>query len=202
MFRMGKAVQMPPKIGGSIGSEASLARRIRYERERLGMKPIALAKRMTDIGCPMNQSAIWKIENGDPPRRITVDELVGFSRVFGVPVDDLLLAPEVAADDRMRELLMDLRAANAKRSDVLVEIVEHVRRHPRAESVLEEHLTEDDRLAIRAMAWEAGQKILGTDFAKGIKVEDMAAIAGIDAPPAPTPIQRKGKARGKHREAP
>lgn len=78
-----------------VGSERALARRIKYERERRDISPSELARRMAALGCPMNQSGIWKIENGDPPRRITVDELVAFSRVFQVPADDLLLPAEV-----------------------------------------------------------------------------------------------------------
>jgi len=39
----------------------------------------------------MTQSAIWKIENGSPRRRITVDETVAFSRVFDIKLATLML---------------------------------------------------------------------------------------------------------------
>jgi transcriptional regulator with XRE-family HTH domain len=95
----------------SLENEQNLARRIAYERERAGQSYAGLAKRMEDAGYPMQSSAIFKIEKGDPPRRITVDELVGFSAVFGVPVSDLLLPPEVVADKAMHAALDQLNAA-------------------------------------------------------------------------------------------
>lgn len=44
---------------------------------------------MTDAGCPIQGSAIYKIEKADPPRRITVDELVAFATVFETSAVDL-----------------------------------------------------------------------------------------------------------------
>jgi transcriptional regulator with XRE-family HTH domain len=73
-----------------------MARRIQVERETRGWSHTSLAARMTKAGCPMNQSAIWKIENGKPRRRITVDEAVGFGTVFKIPVKDLLVDVDVA----------------------------------------------------------------------------------------------------------
>jgi transcriptional regulator with XRE-family HTH domain len=77
-----------------LASEDALARRITFEREQRTWSPEGLAKKMTTAGYPMNQSSIWKIENGQPRRKITVDELVGFSKVFAMPIEDLLVAPE------------------------------------------------------------------------------------------------------------
>jgi transcriptional regulator with XRE-family HTH domain len=82
---------MPPRgEPKKIGAEGFLARRVQYERERRGWTHTGLAKRMSEAGCPMNQSAIWKIENGEPRRRITVDEAVAFATVFEINVSDLL----------------------------------------------------------------------------------------------------------------
>lgn len=91
-----------PNPQRSIASEQSLARRLAYERETRGMSYEGLALRMTKAGCPINASALYKIEKGDPPRRITVDELVALSRVFEVPLADLLQPPEKVLN---RELL-------------------------------------------------------------------------------------------------
>jgi transcriptional regulator with XRE-family HTH domain len=91
----------------SIAGEQSLARRIAYERESRGMSYEGLAVQMKHQGCPVNASALFRIEKGEPPRRITVDEFIGFSRVFGVPIERLLLPPEIAA----REELADLAVA-------------------------------------------------------------------------------------------
>lgn len=96
---------MPPRNPArSLFSEDGLAERIAYERERRGMTYEGLAKRMTDVGCPINQSAIYKIEKAKPRRRITVDELVAFSTVFEIDVNDLLLPLEAVLDSRLREL--------------------------------------------------------------------------------------------------
>ncbi len=77
------------------GNETSLARRIAAERERRGWSFEGLAKRMGDAGFSIQASAIFKIEKGNPPRRITVDELVGFAKVFDLSVDEMLTAEEI-----------------------------------------------------------------------------------------------------------
>jgi transcriptional regulator with XRE-family HTH domain len=77
--------------------EAHAAQRIRIERERLDLSYERLAEKMTEAGCAMQGSAIFKIENGRPPRRITLDEAVTFSQVLGVKLHDLLVPPAVAA---------------------------------------------------------------------------------------------------------
>ncbi len=76
-------------------AEANVAARVALERERRGMSYEGLAKRLSDIGCPIQASAIFKIEKGTPRRRITVDELVGFAAAFGMSVEELLVDPEV-----------------------------------------------------------------------------------------------------------
>jgi transcriptional regulator with XRE-family HTH domain len=63
-----------------------------------------LASRLTSAGCPIQASAIYKIEKGDPPRRITVDELVAFAQVFGVSIEHLLLPPEAVATEELADL--------------------------------------------------------------------------------------------------
>jgi transcriptional regulator with XRE-family HTH domain len=84
-----------------IGGESSLADRIAFERESRKMSYDGLASRMEKAGCPINASAIYKIEKANPPRRITVDELVGFSRVFELPIEDLLLPAHVVKQSRL-----------------------------------------------------------------------------------------------------
>jgi transcriptional regulator with XRE-family HTH domain len=91
----------PPK---SIGGEDDLALRIQREREKRGWSTAGLAQRMTEVGCPLNQSAIWKIENGQPRRRITVDEAIAFARVFGMTFEDLLIPWQVAQSTEAAKL--------------------------------------------------------------------------------------------------
>ncbi|MEU0369077.1 helix-turn-helix transcriptional regulator [Streptomyces sp. NPDC006283] len=85
---MGAAAAVDPGDG-----EANVAAHVKYERELRGWSTGELARRVSDAGCPVSQSAIWRIENGEPRRKISVDELIAFSRVFGRSIDDLLKAP-------------------------------------------------------------------------------------------------------------
>lgn len=77
-----------PNPARTIDSERALARRIAYEREKEDMTYDGLAARMTSVGCPIQGSAIYKIEKAG--RRITVDELVAFALVFKTSVANLL----------------------------------------------------------------------------------------------------------------
>lgn len=70
-------------------AEDSLALRIAYERMRRGWSADELAKRMTEAGVPLNQSAVWRIEHGEPRRKISLDEAIGFARVFKLTVGNL-----------------------------------------------------------------------------------------------------------------
>lgn len=83
-----------------LANEDVLARRIAFERKSRNWSPGGLANLMTKAGAPMNQSAIWKIENGKPRRRITVDEAIAFAKVFDVPLDELLTPFGRPADKR------------------------------------------------------------------------------------------------------
>lgn len=126
-----------PNRPRSIASEAALARRVAHEREARGMTPAGLASRMTQVGCPINASAIYKIEKADPPRRITVDELVAFAEVFGVTIEDLLLPPEVASDRALRELVLAWTAARvdvgpviAREREAFANLAQYAADHP------------------------------------------------------------------------
>jgi transcriptional regulator with XRE-family HTH domain len=86
-------------------SEDGLARRVSAERERLGWSQEKLAREMENAGHPIHQSAISKIEKRRGRRQITVDEALGFSKVFSIPLPDLLLPPELAASRVLRQQL-------------------------------------------------------------------------------------------------
>jgi transcriptional regulator with XRE-family HTH domain len=114
----------PPR---DVYAERYLAQRIARERESRGWTYESLASRMTAAGCPLNQSAIYKIERSDPPRRITVDELVGYSKVFGIPVEQLLLDPEIDAEERVIEGLNEWRRLSAERVEVVRDYDERIK---------------------------------------------------------------------------
>lgn len=104
-----------PNRPRAVTHETVLARRLQHEREKRHMSYESLAQRMTQAGCSMQGSAIYKIEKGDPPRRITVNELVEFARIFGLDVPNLLLPPGLAARQEVRELVAELRSVMATR---------------------------------------------------------------------------------------
>lgn len=85
--------------------ERNVAARVALERERRGMTYDGLAKRMADAGCEIHSSALYKIEKGDPPRRITVTELLGFSKVLELPLAELVADPNTYLPQHVFELV-------------------------------------------------------------------------------------------------
>lgn len=123
-----------PNQPRTIRGEELLSQRIKVEREARGWTFDGLAARMAEAGCPIQGSAVYKIERASPPRRITVDELVGFARVFELPIGDLLLPAEVVLNRRARELfdaydttlteVHEARVRNAAALDALVDLLD------------------------------------------------------------------------------
>lgn len=97
----------------TIQRESHVARRIAHERERRGWTYDGMAKRMTDVGCAIHGSAIYKIEKADPPRRISVDELVAVATVFDMSVEDLLVPYELAIHHEAMEVLVQMRTTES-----------------------------------------------------------------------------------------
>jgi transcriptional regulator with XRE-family HTH domain len=104
-----------PKINQrTIQAETDLARRIAWERERQGLSYERLAQAMTEAGCTITRASLFQIEKGEPPRRVTVNELVALATVFNVPVQDLLLPPELARRQGAHELIAKLDEAEKR----------------------------------------------------------------------------------------
>lgn len=99
----------------TLFAERYLRERVALERERQGMTYESLAKRMTDVGCQIQPSALYKVEKGEPPRRVTVDELVALSIVFKIPMAELIIDPSLEIPSRAVDLWekMNLQAAIA-----------------------------------------------------------------------------------------
>jgi transcriptional regulator with XRE-family HTH domain len=102
-----ETMQVPRQNLRPIGAEDIVARRVAYERRRRDWSNAELAKRMTDAGCPLNQSAIQKIEKGMPRRTISLDEALAFAEVFGLTLDELRSFPE----ERLGADLADFKRA-------------------------------------------------------------------------------------------
>jgi len=76
----------------TIGAERNVALRVRLERIARGWSYATFASKMSDAGYPIHGSAVYKIEHGT--RRITVEELVAISYVFGLDIEDLISTPD------------------------------------------------------------------------------------------------------------
>src|SRR5258708_10614078 len=88
-----------PRPPGPPTAEDRVARRVEYERGTRGWSREDLARRMTEAGAAVNQSAIYKIEKGEPRRTISLDEAHALAKVFGFPagpagIGELESAPE------------------------------------------------------------------------------------------------------------
>ncbi|MGI8614896.1 MAG: helix-turn-helix domain-containing protein [Nocardioidaceae bacterium] len=129
----------------SIGREEDLARRTAYEREQRGWSYAGLAARMTDVGCAIDPSALYKIENATPRRRISVDELVALSRIFRLPLQELLVPPEIAADRQAVRLVEDFQAARQAASDAFFALARHATAHPRVASIIDDLITPQEK---------------------------------------------------------
>ncbi|MFD0410444.1 helix-turn-helix domain-containing protein [Kitasatospora sp. NPDC127116] len=90
-----------------LEGEENVAQRIKMEREARGWSTATLAERLTEAGYPLNQSAVWRIESGEPRRRVNLDEAIGFAKVFDISLDNLVGPPEIAANAHVKRLLAE-----------------------------------------------------------------------------------------------
>ena len=98
----------------SIGGERNLAERIRRQRALVGWSPSDLARAMTNAGCSIATSAIYRIEDDENPRKISVDELITLAQVFDTTVESLLTPVEVLDKEKAQETLKQLDDAQAR----------------------------------------------------------------------------------------
>jgi transcriptional regulator with XRE-family HTH domain len=91
-----------------VFAEDHVAERIKSERAQRGWTLESLAKRMEAVGCPIQPSGLFKIERAEGRRRITVDELVAFGQVFGIPIGELTLDPSLAVPSAAAALIEEL----------------------------------------------------------------------------------------------
>lgn len=142
---------------GTIRGEEHVARRIALERELRGWTYESLAMRLHKAGRPTDQATVYKMEKGKPRRKVTVDELVAFSEIFGLSVDQLLTDPDVAAETHaIRDFERYVRAAQAaaaavaKANEAADRVLRSVGQSKRAEAVVRAAIKErftDDKVA-------------------------------------------------------
>jgi transcriptional regulator with XRE-family HTH domain len=132
---------MPPKTKRTLEIEQDLAGSIAHHRKRMELTYEALAERMKVEGCEIHASGIQKTEKSG--RRITVDELVGYSKVFGIPVDALLdIGEQLPTEVVWRDLLAaeGLRNVMETASAEYWRFVEEVKKHAETNPELHRHI--------------------------------------------------------------
>ncbi len=91
-------------------SERNFSANLRYRRLALEWSQQRLADTMSAEGHDMHQTTIARIEKGKGERRVTIDEAITFCRLLDVPLVDMLVSPEAARNERVRELEAELEA--------------------------------------------------------------------------------------------
>ncbi len=105
---------------------------------------------------------MYKVEQGQPRRRITVDELVALARVFETSVEDLLVDPKLLALRAVVPLLAEWRDLQGRRYRVLEEI--RTRQAEIEEQVKEMAADSPEVIATIRAYWEAdAEEIAWTD---------------------------------------
>lgn len=138
------------QLVNELGEERWLAQRIQDERKARGWSQAELSRQLREINHPLHQSAISKIEPADPDqkagrrrsttsgerRSVTIDEAVGFSKVFGIPLGELLLPPDAVAT-------ASAARAYSEGPDALRSLLSAQRRYERLVSRVADHAARD-----------------------------------------------------------
>jgi transcriptional regulator with XRE-family HTH domain len=125
-----ETMRVPRQTPRPIGAEEMVARRVEYERKRRGWSNAELARRMTDFGCPINQSAIQKIEHGSPRRTISLDETLAFMYVFGLSLETLQSPPEEVIGAEVARFIQEMYEAGDQALLLLTRVNELLARFP------------------------------------------------------------------------
>lgn len=96
-----------PIKGRTVGAEKNVAEWIRQEIESGNWTYSRLAKRMAEVGCPIQTTALYKVVDSDSPRAIRVDELVALAEVLGVSTSELVEGPDKSQARKVRELAVE-----------------------------------------------------------------------------------------------
>jgi transcriptional regulator with XRE-family HTH domain len=185
-----------PNRGRDTASEDNLARRIAYERERRGWSYAGLAERMTKAGCVIAGSALYKVEKNTPRRTISVAELCALSEVFAVPVEELLMPPELHAKLQALTALKHYRQARAAYYAALDELAAVSDADPLVNDVLTELLPLDD---IPTAELQYALSKMKRAAAEG-KHGEVAEIYYGQVVPAERKPDEEGATGGQHRE--
>lgn len=166
------------------------ARRLRQERERLGISQAGLARRMTEIlGTNVDPSTVTRIEQ--QLRAVRLDEAVAAAKAVDVPLPVLYSEdPEAETEAQMQQYLADLALAQREweknRLEVLriskaIQAIQAVSGHTDLRAMVDPRLLEsiDARVPLKD---DAGQS-QGQDEESGA---DLSADGGADGASRPT----------------
>jgi transcriptional regulator with XRE-family HTH domain len=119
------------------GAQDSVVERVRAELESRGWSQSELSRRLADLRPPyhLSQGAISRMLAYDNPREITVDDLLAFVRVFGIPMDEFVLPTSITYEvggwgaymtavdklERLREARAEYDAAVAQARELVNE---------------------------------------------------------------------------------
>ncbi|WP_330240553.1 hypothetical protein [Streptomyces sp. NBC_00525] len=119
------------------------------------------------FGCCRLLTAVWRIENGTPRRRINLDEALAFSRVFELPLEELMSPPLEGLDIDSRRLVQEAveafyeaRDARDRLHHAVVAIADHIKAHPDSSRAIHEQ-------CLRLMGDERDARTLSNDIADG-----------------------------------
>lgn len=76
-----------------LSPERAAAQQLRKLREQRGFSYEEMAARMRAHGSRVTGPGLYKTEKGEPPRKLTIDDLVAASQVLGVSTDRILAPP-------------------------------------------------------------------------------------------------------------
>lgn len=165
---------MPPRNKRTIEVEQEFAKSIASHRKRLGLTYEQLADRMKAIGCDIQASGIQKTEKSG--RRVTVEELVGYSKVFGIPVSGLLdLSEQLPTKVVWRDLIAaeGLRTVLETVNSEYHRAADHVRKEAESNPELRDHIQE------RYDRWAAEVKPQAEELARrdGVDISNPEKLA-------------------------
>lgn len=162
------------------GAQDSVVERLRNELESRGWSQSELSRRLADLKPPyhLSQGAISRMLAYDNPREITVDDLLAFVRVFGIPLEEFVLPAAITYEvggwgaymtavdklERLREAQAEYEAAVAQAREL---VEQHAGLKPRL-LWHRERLAESDPNAGSAEV-EAAEAVLGTTKSKKAK---------------------------------
>lgn len=100
------------RLVAELGSERYVVERIRVEMDKRGWSQAELSRRMEESaregnGGVLHQGVLSKLLRGDRGRHVSIDQLITLSKVFAIPLNELLVPDAVLSNVRGWRYLME-----------------------------------------------------------------------------------------------